>query len=249
MTTPVPPRLTHILLSGRSRGVELRWQASISASVRPVASSRWTRISSTASPVFGSATVRVCGHHIVDVDRRILATLPRKLLKLLFLVWCEANGYRHHVCLLGRRSHERSLGTNGWAWLWLQNFRHSINLITAIWRLRILSVHGHCPLRMPFKSLSIFLCLGLADEPPPSPGEIKMVITLPPELETALNELARKRGVAPEILALDALRDRLIAMTRVVEPRDEWERLVIQTGTNCGVSLPHEALSSEGLYE
>ena len=80
-------------------------------------------------------------------------------------------------------------------------------------------------------------------------GEIKMVITLPPELEAALNELARKRGVAPEILAIDALRERLVAMTRVVEPRDEWERLIIQTGTNCGVSLPHEALSSEGLYE
>jgi len=30
-----------------------------------------------------------------------------------------------------------------------------------------------------------------------------MVITLPPELETALNELARRRGVAPEILSLD----------------------------------------------
>src|SRR5208337_1095942 len=57
-------------------------------------------------------SVQVCGHHIVDVDRRILATLPRKLLKLLFLVWCETNGYRHHVCLLGRRSHEHSLGTN-----------------------------------------------------------------------------------------------------------------------------------------
>ena len=76
-----------------------------------------------------------------------------------------------------------------------------------------------------------------------------MVIVLPPELETALNELARKRGVAAEILALDVLRDRLIAIPRVVEPRDEWERLVIQTGTNCSVSPPHEALSSEGLYE
>jgi predicted transcriptional regulator len=80
-------------------------------------------------------------------------------------------------------------------------------------------------------------------------GEIDMVIKLTPELEAALNELARRRGVAPEVLALDALRDRLIAMTRVVEPRDEWERLVIQAGTNCGISLPHEALSSEGLYE
>jgi hypothetical protein len=29
----------------------------------------------------------------------------------------------------------------------------------------------------------------------------------------------------------------------------EWERLIIRVGTNCGVSLPHEALSSEGLYE
>ncbi len=76
-----------------------------------------------------------------------------------------------------------------------------------------------------------------------------MVITLPPELESALNEMARRRGVAPEILALDVLRDRLNALRRMVEPRDEWERLVIQTGTNCGVSPPHEALSSEGLYE
>jgi len=39
-----------------------------------------------------------------------------------------------------------------------------------------------------------------------------MVITRPPELETALNELARRRGVAPEVLALDALRERLVAM-------------------------------------
>jgi hypothetical protein len=80
-------------------------------------------------------------------------------------------------------------------------------------------------------------------------GEIDMVITLTLELEAALNELARRRGVAPEVLALVALRERLIAMTRAVEPRDEWERLLVKAGTNCGVSLPHEALSSEGLYE
>ena len=64
-----------------------------------------------------------------------------------------------------------------------------------------------------------------------------MVINLPQELETALNELARTLGVAPEILALDVLRDRLIAIPRVVEPRDEWERLVIQTGTSA--ASPH----------
>jgi predicted transcriptional regulator len=76
-----------------------------------------------------------------------------------------------------------------------------------------------------------------------------MVITLPPELEAALNELARRQGVAPEVLALSALRDRLIALTDAIQTRDEWERLVLQAGTNCGVSLPHTALSSEGLYE
>jgi hypothetical protein len=80
-------------------------------------------------------------------------------------------------------------------------------------------------------------------------GDIKMVIILPPPLEAALNELAQRRGVAPEVLALEVLRDRLLAMTRAVEARDEWERLVIQAGTDCGISLPHEALSSEGLYE
>jgi len=76
-----------------------------------------------------------------------------------------------------------------------------------------------------------------------------MVITLTPELEAVLNELARRQGVAPEVLALSALRDRLIALTDAIETRDEWERLVLQAGTNCGVSLPHTALSSEGLYE
>jgi len=76
-----------------------------------------------------------------------------------------------------------------------------------------------------------------------------MVITLTPELEAVLNELARRQGVAPEVLALSALRDRLIALTDAIETRDEWERLLLQAGTNCGVSLPHTALSSEGLYE
>jgi len=76
-----------------------------------------------------------------------------------------------------------------------------------------------------------------------------MVIALTPELEAILNEVARRQGVAPEVLALSALRDRLIALTDAIETRDEWERLVLQAGTNCGVSLPHTALSSEGLYE
>ncbi|MGP0068408.1 MAG: hypothetical protein ACLQGP_33020 [Isosphaeraceae bacterium] len=76
-----------------------------------------------------------------------------------------------------------------------------------------------------------------------------MVINLSPELEVALNELARRRGVAPEVLAVEVLRDRFIAMDQAAEPKDEWERQVVKAATNCGVSLPHEALSSEGLYE
>jgi hypothetical protein len=76
-----------------------------------------------------------------------------------------------------------------------------------------------------------------------------MVITLGPELEAALNELARRQGVAPELLALNALRDRFLAPARSVEPQDEWEQRLLQAATDCGVSLPHSALSSEGLYE
>jgi predicted transcriptional regulator len=76
-----------------------------------------------------------------------------------------------------------------------------------------------------------------------------LLISLPPELENALNEVARQKGITPEALVVDALRDRLGAITGAIEPRDDWERLILQAGTNCGVSLPHEALSSEGLYE
>ena len=76
-----------------------------------------------------------------------------------------------------------------------------------------------------------------------------MVITLTPDLEAALNEMARRQGVTPEALALEALRDCLISPAKKYEPKDEWERMVIAVGTNCDVSLPHFALSSEGLYE
>jgi hypothetical protein len=76
-----------------------------------------------------------------------------------------------------------------------------------------------------------------------------MVIMLGPELESALNDIARKQGVAPEVLALNALRERFLAPTRRLQPRDEWERRLLEAATDCGVALPHEAVSSEGLYE
>jgi hypothetical protein len=76
-----------------------------------------------------------------------------------------------------------------------------------------------------------------------------MVITLTPELETALNELAERQGLAPEVLALNVLRERLVGLIKADAPRDEWERLILDAGSNCGVSLPNVAVSSEGLYE
>jgi len=76
-----------------------------------------------------------------------------------------------------------------------------------------------------------------------------MVITVGPDLEAALNDLARKQGVAPEVLALNALCERFLASAPRVEPRDEWERRLLAAATDCGVALSHEAVSSEGLYE
>ena len=51
-----------------------------------------------------------------------------------------------------------------------------------------------------------------------------MVITLTQELEAALKEVASRCGVAPEVLAVDALRDRFLGTAAPVQPQDEWER-------------------------
>ncbi|HVS34135.1 MAG TPA: hypothetical protein VMS17_01055 [Gemmataceae bacterium] len=75
-----------------------------------------------------------------------------------------------------------------------------------------------------------------------------MTLDLSAEMEAALKERARRLGVTPEDLALDILREQLAAPVQFVQARDEWERLVLGLGTNCGVSLSNEALSSEGLY-
>jgi len=76
-----------------------------------------------------------------------------------------------------------------------------------------------------------------------------MVLTLPPELAAVLSEQARRRGVAPEALALDALRERFLAGSADLEPRDEWERRLLGLAKDCGVSLSDAALSREELYE
>ncbi len=76
-----------------------------------------------------------------------------------------------------------------------------------------------------------------------------MTITLSPELEAALSEVAQRQGVAPDVLALKFLRERLLPPAVPIEPRDEWERRVLGLAINCGVSLSNEALGREELYE
>lgn len=76
-----------------------------------------------------------------------------------------------------------------------------------------------------------------------------MTITLSPELEAALKEAASHRGVSAEVLALIALRERFLGPDPALQPRDEWERGLLEAARDCGVSLPDWALGSEGLYD
>jgi hypothetical protein len=74
-----------------------------------------------------------------------------------------------------------------------------------------------------------------------------MVLSVPPRLALALTTHATQQGVAPEVLALDILRQHL-PQNQIV-PSDEWERGLLAVARDCGVSLPDSALTSEALYE
>jgi hypothetical protein len=76
-----------------------------------------------------------------------------------------------------------------------------------------------------------------------------MVITLGIDMEKALKEAAQRRGIAPEALALQVLREGLTEPVTPSESRDDWERRLRAVAIDCGVALSNEALSSEGLYE
>lgn len=75
-----------------------------------------------------------------------------------------------------------------------------------------------------------------------------MVISISRELETILNEQARRQGVSPQDLALAVLRDRFLPEP-VEDSRDNWERQLRCLSVDCGVSLSDTAVSSEGIYE
>ena len=59
---------------------------------------------------------------------------------------------------------------------------------------------------------------------------------------------AGRRGVAPELLAVELLRRYLLPAAPPI-PIDEWERRLFAAAVDCGVSVSDTALSSEGLYE
>jgi hypothetical protein len=55
-------------------------------------------------------------------------------------------------------------------------------------------------------------------------------------------------AVEAETRALEALVQRKKRELRTL-PRDEWERHLLGVASDCGVSLSHASVSSEGLYE
>jgi hypothetical protein len=75
-----------------------------------------------------------------------------------------------------------------------------------------------------------------------------MEIHLTPELEAALNQAAGQQGVAPEAVVIHTLKERFLPGLKI-QPRDEWERGLLDAARDCGVSLPDSALTSDALYD
>ena len=76
-----------------------------------------------------------------------------------------------------------------------------------------------------------------------------MTITTGPELEAALAAAAAKQGVAPEALALEALRQKFLPRPLPFEPRDEWERGLLEAAIDCGPPLPGTTYGREEIYD
>ena len=77
-----------------------------------------------------------------------------------------------------------------------------------------------------------------------------MTIALPPDVEDAINERAQQFGTSVEVIAISALREKFPRVRPPLEPRDDWERGLLEIGSDCcGVSPPHDALSSDALYD
>lgn len=75
-----------------------------------------------------------------------------------------------------------------------------------------------------------------------------MNLNLTPELETALIQVAQDRGVSPQVLILETLRERFLHSEKTPEPIDEWETSLLDLGQPCQVTLSHHAVSGEKIY-
>jgi len=75
-----------------------------------------------------------------------------------------------------------------------------------------------------------------------------MVIRIGTELESAIAESARRSGSTVQELVLTILNQRFLNQSRLA-PRDEWERRLLASASDCGVSLPNLALTSEAIYD
>ena len=65
-----------------------------------------------------------------------------------------------------------------------------------------------------------------------------MEITLGPELEGALTEVARRQGITPEELALKVLRERLLPFAPDAAPRRDLSRSLVRLLRTAGSPCP-----------
>ena len=76
-----------------------------------------------------------------------------------------------------------------------------------------------------------------------------MNIALDPKLESAIVAEAKRQGIDPEAVVVNLLQNNLMERRQPPEARDDWERLVLGLGIDCGTIPSDKDLSSEGLYE
>ena len=75
-----------------------------------------------------------------------------------------------------------------------------------------------------------------------------MYVSLSPEIETAVEERARKHGISPEEFVQETLRQHL-GLEASLKEEEDWETLLERVGTPAGVSLTDEMTGSDALYD
>ncbi len=76
-----------------------------------------------------------------------------------------------------------------------------------------------------------------------------MTIQINSDLAAALQVRATQEGIPPEEVAVKVLSDQLLPRKLPFEPRDEWERRLLEMGGNYGAGLTNEQLSREQMYD